>query len=102
MTNSVTLRSGENQLFHWSDSISDYDTKIVYVEHSFPIKSGMEYENTLEIIKDDNLYITFDECLEFLKTLGKNSTNRMDKFKEFLDSKGVKYKHFLWDRWERD
>mgnify|MGYP000396400213 CR=1 FL=1 len=44
----------------------------------------MEYENTLEIIKDDNLYITFDECLEFLKTLGKNSTNRMDKFKEFL------------------
>ena len=102
MTNSVTLRSGENQLFHWSDSISEDDTKIVYLEHSFPIKSGMEYENTLEIIKDDNLYITFDECLEFLKTLGKNSTNRMDKFKEFLDSQGVKYKHFLWDRWERD
>ena len=102
MTNSVTLRCGENQIFHWSDSISEDDTKIVYLEHSFPIKSGMEYENTLEIIKDDNLCITFDECLEFLKTLGKNSTNRMDKFKEFLNSKGVKYKHFLWDRWDKN
>ena len=102
MTNSVTLRNGKNELFYWSDTLSEDDTRIVYLEDSFPIKSGMEYENTLEIFKDENLYITFDECLEFLKALGKNSTNRMDKFKEFLDSKGVKYKHFLWDRWERD
>jgi hypothetical protein len=102
MTNSVTLRSGKNELFYWSDSISEDDTRIVYLEDSFPVKSGMEYENTLEIPKDENLNITFDECLEFLKTLGKNSSNRMDKFKEFLDSKRVKYKHFLWDRWDKD
>ena len=101
MTNSVTLSCGENELFYWSDSISEDDERIVYLEHSFPINSGMEYENTLEIIKNDNLYITFDECLEFLKTLGKNSSNRMDKFKEFLDTKGVKYKYFLWDRWDK-
>ena len=37
-----------------------------------------------------------------LKTLNKSSEKKMDKFKEFLDVKGVKYKHSLWDRWERD
>ena len=102
MINSVTLRSSENQLFHWSDSISEDDTRIIYLEHTFPVKSGMEYENTLEILKKENLKITFNECLEFLKTLNKSSEKKMDKFKEFLDVKGVKYKHSLWDRWERD
>ena len=62
----------------------------------------MEYENTLEILKKENLNITFNECLEFLKTLNKSSEKKMDKFKEFLDIKRVKYKHFLWDRWESD
>lgn len=101
MTNSVTLGCGENELFYWSDSISEDDERIVYLEHSFPVKSGMEYENTLEISKNENFYITFDECLEFLKSFKKKSSIKMDSFKEFLDSKEVKYKHFLWDRWDK-
>jgi hypothetical protein len=102
MKNSVKIRYGENELLHWSDSISEDDTRIVYLEHSFQVKGGMEYENTLEILKKENLNISFIECLEFLKTLNKSSTKTMDKFKEFLDTKGIKYKHFLWDGWERD
>lgn len=102
MTKSVVIESGKDDLNHWKCSISENDHEIIYLHHILPINSGMEYEDTLKMIKKENPNISFDDCVNFLKTIDIKGHDSMQLFMRYLDNQGIKYKHTFWDRYEKD
>ena len=94
------LFENENQVAHWYDILSETEDKISYAEHIDPKKGyaicGMEYEEYVDVKKNDLMGISYDQILIFLKSVKKEE--RIDKYKALLKSRNIPFEAdlFTW------
>ena len=90
----------ENKVAHWYDVLHETKDSISYSEHIDPKKGfaicGMEYEEYVDVKKNDLMGIFYDQILMFLKSVKKEE--RIDKYKALLKSKNIPFEAdlFTW------
>ena len=94
------LFDNRNQIAHYYDILTETRDKISYAEHIDPNKGyavcGMEYEEYVDVKKNDLMGISYDQILMFLKNVKKEE--RIDKYKALLKSKNIPFEAdlFTW------
>ena len=94
------LFKSENQIASYYDILSETFDKIIYAEHIDPKKGfsfgGMEYEEYVDINKDNLKGLTYDQILEYLKNSKKEE--RISKYKTLLKFRSIPYEAdtFTW------
>ena len=94
------LFDSENQIAYYYDVLKESRDIISYSEHIDPNKGyavcGMEYEEYVDIKKNDLMGISYDQILMFLKNVKKEE--RIDKYKALLKSKNIPFEAdlFTW------
>tara|TARA_B100001250_G_C19737890_1_gene761651 strand:+ start:135 stop:473 length:339 start_codon:yes stop_codon:yes gene_type:complete len=89
-----------NQIAHYYDVLKESRDTISYSEHIDPNKGyavcGMEYEEYVDVKKNDLMGISYDQILMFLKSVKKEE--RIDKYKALLKSKNIPFEAdlFTW------
>ena len=91
------LAKGENKLRHWYCKIEEDKDKIWYTYDLYKNPYTLTAGYTLTISKE-NLKITFEECVEYLKNINFDKVNPMNVFSKFLDEKKIKYQVELCDQ----
>jgi len=90
----------ENKVAHWYDILHETKDSISYSEHIDPKKRfaicGMEYEEYVDVKKNDLMGISYDQILIFLKSVKKEE--RIDKYKALLKSRNIPFEAdlFTW------
>ena len=75
------IDEGKNQVFSWSDTLSDDGKKIRYHEYIYNTPDCMEFENWIEV---ENKWLnksTFKKLYVYLKSLERHQ-NRLEKMKK--------------------
>ena len=92
----------ENQLARYTDILCEKYDEICYAEHIVPHKGkeiipGMEYEDYVDIKMKDLKDLTYDQILFFLNNT-KLPNGRIEKFKNFLNSRNIPFEAdlFTW------
>ena len=94
------LFDSKNQIAHWYDILKETEDTISYAEHIDPNKgyaiAGMEYEEYVDVKKNDLMGISYDQILMFLKSVKKEE--RIDKYKALLKSRNIPFEAdlFTW------
>ena len=94
------LFKSENQIATYYDILSETFDKIIYSEHIDPKKGfsigGMEYEEYVDINKDNLKGLTYDQILEYLKNSKKEE--RIRKYKALLKFRSIPFEAdtFTW------
>ena len=90
----------KNQIAHFYDILSETKDTISYAEHIDPNKgfavAQMEYEEYVDIKKDQLSGLTYDEILKYLKFSKKES--RLEKLKALLKFRNIPFEAdlFTW------
>ena len=92
-----------NQIAHFYDILSETKDTISYAEHIDPNKgfavAQMEYEEYVDIKKDQLSGLTYDEILKYLKSSKKE--NRLEKLKALLKFRNIPFEADLFT-WHND
>ena len=96
------INQSENQVATYSDILCERLDEIVYAEHLSPKKGmpdyGTDWEEFVDIKKDDMKSLTYDQLLLFLKNIdAKKNGGRLDLLKNFLKGGDIPFKDGLWD-----
>ena len=90
----------KNQIARYYDVLSESFDKISYSEHIDPNKGfsigGMEYEEYVDVKKNNLKGLTYDEILTYLKSAKKE--DRLKKYKELLNFRNIPFEAdlFTW------
>ena len=94
------IDSGSNQYLKWTETLYEDDDLITYEECGYGevLKSmpGIDddIKNKIKIKKSDLGNLTFEKLFFVLKNLQTNQ--KLNRFRSFLDSKGIKYDFQIW------
>ena len=94
------IDEGKNQVFSWSDTLSDDGKKIRYHEYIYNTPC-MEFENWIEV---ENKWLnksTFKKLEIYLKSL-KRHQDRLKKMKKCLEEKNIPFEEGDWQTIDRD
>ena len=87
------LFESENQIAHYYDVLKETEDTISYAEHINPNKgfavAGMEYEEYIDVKKDELKGLTYDQILSYLKEAKKE--DRIPKYKALLDFRNIPF-----------
>jgi hypothetical protein len=87
------LFESENQIAHYYDILKETEDTISYAEHINPNKgfavTGMEYEEYIDVKKDELKGLTYDQILSYLKEAKKE--DRIPKYKALLDFRNIPF-----------
>ena len=93
----------ENQVAHWYDILKETEDSISYSEHIDPKKGfaicGMEYEEYVDVKKDNLNGLTYDDILVFLKNSKKEE--RLERYKKLLKFRNIDFDSDLFT-WNND
>ena len=95
------IDEGNNQIFSWSDTLSDDGKKIRYHEYIYNTPDCMEFENWIEV---ENKWLnksTFKKLYVYLKSLERHQ-NRLEKMKKCLEEKDIPFEEGDWQTIDRD
>ena len=95
------IDEGKNQVFSWSDTLSDDGKKIRYHEYIYNTPDCMEFENWIEV---ENKWLnksTFKKLYVYLKSLERHQ-NRLEKMKKCLEEKDIPFEEGDWQTIDRD
>ena len=94
------IDSGSNQYLKWTETLYEDDDLITYEECGYGevLKSMPGIDDDIEYIikikKSDLGNLTFEKLFFVLKNLQTNQ--KLNRFRSFLDSKGIKYDFQIW------
>ena len=94
------LFDSKNQIAHWYDILKETKDTISYAEHIDPNKgyaiAGMEYEEYVDVKKDNLRGLTYDQILTYLKSAKKE--DRLKKYKALLKFRNIPFEAdlFTW------
>ena len=94
------LFESNNQIAHYYDILKETEDAISYAEHIDPNKgfavAQMEYEEYVDIKKDQLSGLTYDEILKYLKSSKKESI--LEKLKDLLKFRNIPFEAdlFTW------
>ena len=94
------IDEGKNQVFSWSDTLSDDGKKIRYHEYIYNTPC-MEFENWIEV---ENKWLnksTFKKLQMYLKSLERHQ-DRLKKMKKCLEEKNIPFEEGDWQTIDRD
>ena len=93
----------ENQIASYYDVLKETEKKIQYSEHINPKKGfaicGMEYEEYVDVEKDNLNGLTYDDLLNFLKNSKKE--DRLERYKKVLKFRNIDFDADLFT-WNND
>ena len=93
----------ENQIASYYDVLKETEKKIQYSEHINPKKGfaicGMEYEEYVDVEKDNLNGLTYDDLLNFFKKIQKK--DRLERYKKFLKFRNIDFDTDLFT-WNND
>ena len=90
----------ENPIAKYYSALSDYGEMIKFSEITHPKNSNMfaEFDDYINIKKEDLKEITFEQLLLFLKNIKpREKQSKKDCLIELLKKKQIKYDEGLWD-----
>ena len=97
------LFDSKNQIAHWYDILKETEDSISYAEHIDPNKGyaicGMEYEEYVDVKKDNLKGLTYDQILNYLKDAKKE--DRLEKYKALLKFRNIPFEADLFT-WHND
>ena len=97
------LYESNNQIAHYYDILKETEDTISYAEHIDPNKgyaiAGMEYEEYVDVKKDNLNGLTYDNILVFLKNFKKEE--RLEKYKKLLKFRNIDFEADLFT-WNND
>jgi hypothetical protein len=97
------LFESSNQIAHYYDILKETDDTISYAEHIDPKKgyaiAGMEYEEYVDVKKDNLNGLTYDNILVFLKNFKKEE--RLERYKKLLKFRNIDFDADLFT-WNND
>ena len=94
------LFDSKSQIAHYYDILSETKDVISYKEHIDPNKgyaiAGMEYEEYVDVKKDNLKGLTYDQILTYLKSAKKE--DRLEKYKALLKFRNIPFEAdlFTW------
>ena len=94
------IDEGNNQIFSWSDTLSDDGKKISYHEY-INTPNCMEFENWIEV---ENKWLnksTFKKLQIYLKSLERHQ-DRLEKMKKCLEEKNIPFEEGDWQTIDKD
>ena len=87
------LFESKNQIAHYYDILKETNDSISYSEHIDPKKGfaicGMDYEEYVDFKKDKLGELTYDQILNYLKNIKKES--RLEKYKALLKFRNIPF-----------
>ena len=87
------LFDSNNQIAHYYDILKETEDTISYAEHINPKKgyaiASMEYEEYIDVKKDELKGLTYDQILSYLKEAKKE--DRITKYKALLDFRNIPF-----------
>ena len=95
------IDEGKNQVFSWSDTLSDDGEKLRYHEYIYNTPDCMEFENWIEV---ENKWLnksTFKKLQIYLESLERHQ-DRLKKMKECLEEKNIPFEEGDWQTIDRD
>ncbi len=95
------IDEGKNQVFSWSDTLSDDGKKLRYHEYIYNTPDCMEFENWIEV---ENKWLnksTFKKLQIYLESLERHQ-DRLEKMKECLEEKNIPFEEGDWQTIDRD
>ena len=95
------IDEGKNQIFSWSDTLSDDGKKIRYHEFIFDTLDCMEFENWIEV---ENKWLnksTFKKLVIYLKSLERHQ-DRLEKMRKCLEEKNIPFEEGDWQTIDKD
>ena len=95
------IDEGKNQIFSWSDTLSDDGKKIRYHEYIYNTPDCMEFENWIEV---ENKWLnksTFKKLVIYLKSLERHQ-DRLEKMKKCLQEKSIPFEEGDWQTIDKD
>ena len=95
------IDEGKNQVFSWSDTLSDDGKKLRYHEYIYNTPDCMEFENWIEV---ENKWLnksTFKKLQIYLKSLERHQ-DRLKKMKKCLEEKNIPFEEGDWQTIDRD
>ena len=95
------IDEGKNQVFSWSDTLSDDGKKLRYHEYIYNTPDCMEFENWIEV---ENKWLnksTFKKLEIYLKSL-KRHQDRLKKMKKCLKEKNIPFEEGDWQTIDKD
>jgi len=90
----------ENPIAKYYSSLTDYGDRIKYSDITLPKNSTLfeEFDDYINIKKQDLKGITFEQILFFLKNIEtKENQTKKDCLVELLNKNQIKYEEGLWD-----
>ena len=97
------LFESDNQIAHYYDILKETEDTISYAEHIDPKKgyaiASMEYEEYVDVKKDNLNGLTYDDILVFLKNSKKEE--RLEKYKKLLKFRNIDFDADLFT-WNND
>jgi len=97
------LFDSNNQIAHYYDILKETEDTISYAEHIDPKKGyaicGMEYEEYIDVKKDNLNGLTYDDILVFLKNSKKE--DRLERYKKLLKFRNIDFDADLFT-WNND
>ena len=90
----------ENPIAKYYSSLTDYGERIKYSDITLPKNSTLfeEFDDYINIKKEDLKGITFEQILFFLKNIEtKENQTKKDCLVELLNKNQIKYEEGLWD-----
>ena len=95
------IDEGKNQIFSWSDTLSDDGKKITYHEYIYNTPDCMEFENWIEV---ENKWLnksTFEKLVIYLKSLERHQ-DRLEKMRKCLEEKNIPFEEGDWQTFDKD
>ena len=95
------IDEGKNQVFCWSDTLSDDGQKIRYHEYIYNTPDCMEFENWIEV---ENKWLnksTFKKLAMYLKSFERHQ-DRLEKMKKCLEEKSIPFEVGDWQTIDKD
>ena len=90
----------ENPIAKYYSALTDYGEMIKFSDITLPKTSNMfaEFDDYINIKKEDLRGITFEQLLFYLKTIKlKEKQSKKECLIQFLNKNQIKYKEGLWD-----
>ena len=95
------IDEGKNQVFSWSDTLSDDGQKIRYHEYIYNTPDCMEFENWIEVENKWLIKSTFKKLTKYLKSLQRHQ-ERLEKMKKCLEDKSIPFEEGDWQTIDKD
>jgi len=95
------IDEGKNQIFSWSDTLSDDGKKIIYHEYIYNTPDCMEFENWIEVENKWLIKSTFKKLAMYLKSFERHQ-DRLEKMKKCLEEKSIPFEEGDWQTIDKD